>query len=804
MYVTFFKNLTNFAPYNFQSEMFEKFKEEKNFIIQAPTGSGKTWGAIGPFIYCWKEWKEYKQQTEDYPRKLIYSLPLRTLANSLYDEVSNVIKQKFPELNINVKLQTGEYSEDEFFEGDIIFTTIDQTLSNVLGIPLSVPKKLANINGGAVFSSYLVFDEFHLLDPKSALKTSITLLELVSKVTPFCLMTATLSNIFLSRTSKKLNAEVIRTNTNDYQNFAFVKKNSKRILFVKEDLITANDILNSHKNKSIVICNTVDRCIDIYKELQKPCESRKIKLICIHSRFFQKDRKEKEYEIKNLFGKETDANAILISTQVIEVGLDISCETMHTEISPINSFLQRIGRCARWGGEGEVFVYKVQEEKYVPYCAELSKATYEELTKYQQTSIDYYISQDLIENILNIYEDKIFSEIENSSETIWRDINDSWRTGDPSFARSLIRDIRSINIVLLPGGHKTDSLYKYETISMNPYSLKKKISDILNTYEGEQQTILMKLEDNNFDSFDETSSDFIENKVLEKLELENLFKENIVAINSDVIKYSKYYGLDFQSGDNIESEVKKKKGKFQYQIKMDTYKQHIEWMLKKLEEHPYIKYPLRKIQTYKYKLFDLNGLIKLIIVIHDYGKLNNFWQSIVNDYQKEKSKNYGEDYKYTFLAHTDYDPNSEEDKRLLLSVYKKYKVNKKPDHAGVGAFVTACLLPAVQNLKPNAENISLVKVVTTTILRHHSALSKSVPSYEISETAVKFHNEDIVKNIVPEFYLEDISKIPYTSFRGRDLSSEIIQFYDKIEIILYFLFVRVLRLCDQKSFELNK
>ena len=46
--------------------------------------------------------------------------------------------------------------------GDLVFTTIDQTLSNVLGVPYSVGSARANLNAGAVMSSYLIFDEFHL------------------------------------------------------------------------------------------------------------------------------------------------------------------------------------------------------------------------------------------------------------------------------------------------------------------------------------------------------------------------------------------------------------------------------------------------------------------------------------------------------------------------------------------------------------------------------------------------------------------------------------------------------------------
>ena len=82
-YSNFFSQLTGFPPYSFQNEVFEKYSLGENIILQAPTGSGKTWAALGPFIYHWKEWKQGKQQGDNYPRKLIYSLPLRILANSL-------------------------------------------------------------------------------------------------------------------------------------------------------------------------------------------------------------------------------------------------------------------------------------------------------------------------------------------------------------------------------------------------------------------------------------------------------------------------------------------------------------------------------------------------------------------------------------------------------------------------------------------------------------------------------------------------------------------------------------------------
>ena len=48
-------------------------------------------------------------------------------------------------------------------------------------------------------------------------------------------------------------------------------------------------------------------------------------------------------KLKSLFGKTPESDsAILIATQVIEAGMDLSCEVIHTEVSPINSFLQII------------------------------------------------------------------------------------------------------------------------------------------------------------------------------------------------------------------------------------------------------------------------------------------------------------------------------------------------------------------------------------------------------------------------------------------------------------------------------
>ena len=172
----FYLNFFGFSPYDYQKRVTELLLSGKNIIISVPTGAGKTWASIAPFLIA-NQYSDYH-----FPQKMIYSLPLRTLANSIYLDVTEKL-QSHSEFSSLASIQTGEYSNDKYFENDIIFSTIDQTLSNFLSFPLPLSKRQANINAGAIIGSYLVFDEFHLLDPNLSLATTLGMLKLLTNLT---------------------------------------------------------------------------------------------------------------------------------------------------------------------------------------------------------------------------------------------------------------------------------------------------------------------------------------------------------------------------------------------------------------------------------------------------------------------------------------------------------------------------------------------------------------------------------------------------------------------------------------------
>ena len=60
--------------------------------------------------------------------------------------------------------------------------------------PVSLPRRLANINTGALVGSLIILDEFHLLDPERSMVTALEMLDRLNGYCTFILMTATLSD----------------------------------------------------------------------------------------------------------------------------------------------------------------------------------------------------------------------------------------------------------------------------------------------------------------------------------------------------------------------------------------------------------------------------------------------------------------------------------------------------------------------------------------------------------------------------------------------------------------------------------
>jgi CRISPR-associated endonuclease/helicase Cas3 len=126
-YRTFFRHATKHDAHEYQVKVAQQLMQGSSVVLRAPTGAGKTWSVLVPFFY--PDWQRR-------PARLIYALPLRTLAQGIYREARETARQLgFPieakldthgreQVSPYVTLQTGEQPDDRFFDrGRIVITT---------------------------------------------------------------------------------------------------------------------------------------------------------------------------------------------------------------------------------------------------------------------------------------------------------------------------------------------------------------------------------------------------------------------------------------------------------------------------------------------------------------------------------------------------------------------------------------------------------------------------------------------------------------------------------------------------------
>ncbi|MCZ7668788.1 MAG: CRISPR-associated helicase Cas3' [Chloroflexi bacterium] len=380
-------------------------------------------------------------------------MPMRVLANQFTEEIGAKAASysRLHKRDITVKRQTGEYREDPEFQRDLTFATIDQVLSSWLLRPYSQSKRKWNINAGAFVGSYLIFDEFHLFDPDSTLPTTLQMLKTLNGISPFLLMTATFSKGMLHELAQELDAEPILLGDADLADIP--SQNKIRTFHTIERPLVADDgifiekIIETHvaqngRSRSLVVCNQVERAQMVYQALQARPELAGVKIQLLHSRFLKKDRQRIETQIRHEFHKEEEGHIyaydsmIVVGTQVVEVGLDISCRALHTELAPGAAVLQRAGRCARYPGEtGDVYVYFVEPEKRAPYSGKEAKQqcelTWEWLQAHEGEHLDFGKEQSLINHAHTPSDKRMLAGLRGTERTLLDKIEALWR-GDGS------------------------------------------------------------------------------------------------------------------------------------------------------------------------------------------------------------------------------------------------------------------------------------------------------------------------------------------------------------------------------------
>jgi CRISPR-associated endonuclease/helicase Cas3 len=110
----------------------------------------------------------------------------------------------------------------------------------------------------------------------------------------------------------------------------------------------AHQVVENHVagTQTLVVLNTVARAMSVYTAIKKD-KAAPQDVLLVHSRFRPPER-----QILNDRLTSPAPDRIIVATQVVEAGVDISARTLITDLAPWASIVQRIGRCNRTGNDG--------------------------------------------------------------------------------------------------------------------------------------------------------------------------------------------------------------------------------------------------------------------------------------------------------------------------------------------------------------------------------------------------------------------------------------------------------------------
>jgi CRISPR-associated endonuclease/helicase Cas3 len=802
--------------YPYQNWVSQRLWAGQNLILQAPTGAGKTRAALHPFL-------EARKTGRPFPSQCIYAVPLRILAKQFVIEAQALAQGMG--LEVKIALQTGDQADDTEFEADLLFTTIDQALSSYLLQPYSLSRRRGNLNAGALTSAYLVFDEFHLYDPTSTLPTTLQMVRDMRGLSPFLLMTATFSRTMLRGLAEVLGAEVLPVNVTQAEEFfnALPSQAKTRRYHTLDVSLTAEAVLATHDRRSLAICNTVERARALYQGLRAIAPP-SVEVLLLHSQFLRPDRDRIEARIRATFGREADrsqGSLIVVATQAIEVGLDISAQVLHSELAPANALLQRAGRCARYAGErGDVYLYRYTQdengatldlgEATAPYHmgkgeTPLALPTWEAFNTHDGQALRFMEENALVSAVHGAEDAAIVAALGAKAGGHRQAMQAVMRHDSQYDPRHLIREASSQRVTLHPEPYALlDEMtqargtpYQVEGFNLHPGTLQKHLEAWLSaSAELEIRTatvgFLREVADDDAEGRRYTTYEYV--PLLNPEDKHLAWGSPLLIIHPLLASYTATDGFtptplggaDWQGG----LAPRPTKPTETYRYRLETYAQHLAAVGAAFEDvWPSAAWGAARLEAlYGWPEGSVRRAAELAIALHDAGKLSQAWQDWVAKYQNHIGEPVQTGQAY---AHTTYDA-AQPDQREA-----EKKLGRRPPHAVQGAIVA---LPYLRDAL--GDNLALISAVFSAIARHHSPHAEQASVFRLRVDA-RQHLEAVSFSLPPQKDLPALGKALSSREAEKLVRDFLIQpaFLDgqdeqKAAYLTYLLLARVLRRAD--------
>lgn len=355
------------------------------FTVTAPTGAGKTLAVLN-FAFKLKE----KYQKE----KIIYALPLTNIIEQNYDEIKKILMEfmgdSFSDNEFNYLIKhhyLADYKVDETtdikdtlktveaWNAQIVVTTFIQLFYAFSSNQASYLYRFS-----ALQNSVIVLDEPQVLSAQHWLLIRKMLFWLVEHLhVKIILMTATKPLIFQENEYLELAKSI------DFERF--INKRGSRHKLVpafhqNHSIDSMVDFVSDKiedENSVLVVLNTKKSSIEFFNQIQ--AKEQDYIVYYLSTTLTPYHRKEVIAQIQESIKTQ---KVIVVSTQVIEAGVDLDFEIAFRDLAPLDSIIQTAGRVNRHflrNSCESLYIVSLQKEEGKLFGEYVYEKEYLEMTK---------------------------------------------------------------------------------------------------------------------------------------------------------------------------------------------------------------------------------------------------------------------------------------------------------------------------------------------------------------------------------------------------------------------------------------
>lgn len=342
---------------NAKTRITQFFAEYPFFTLTAPTGSGKTLAALNAALLL----RRHLEEKEGIVPRIVYALPFTSIIDQNHKVFTEVFERAIPDFMVRPSpyLLKHHHLADVFYraieeedlgfdaamllieswQSEVIITTFVQLLHTLIGYRNRMLKKFNQLNHAIV-----IMDEVQNI-PVEYWPLVTTVLKEAAKELDLrlILMTATRPEWFSQGEAAELAGEqedVVRFFKTLNRVKLYPDLEPRTVAEVAELFLSLYEPSKSY----LVVLNTIRSSIELYQYIREALKDR-VPLFYLSTNIIPAERERRLEELRKLL--EQGAKPVLVSTQVVEAGVDLDFDEVWRDIGPIDAVVQVAGRCNR-------------------------------------------------------------------------------------------------------------------------------------------------------------------------------------------------------------------------------------------------------------------------------------------------------------------------------------------------------------------------------------------------------------------------------------------------------------------------